>query len=29
MSFLRELFGTEKPILGLLHLRPLPGQRAR
>lgn len=25
MSFLRELFGTEKPILGLLHLRPLPG----
>lgn len=25
MSFLRGLFGTEKPIIGLLHLRPLPG----
>lgn len=25
MSFLTELFGTEKPIIGLLHLRPLPG----
>ena len=25
MSFLKELFGTEKPIIGLLHLRPLPG----
>ena len=25
MSFLKEMFGTEKPILGLLHLKPLPG----
>ena len=25
MSFLTGLFGTEKPIIGLLHLRPLPG----
>lgn len=25
MSFLKELFGTEKPIIGLLHLKPLPG----
>lgn len=25
MSFLNEMFGTEKPIIGLLHLRPLPG----
>lgn len=25
MSFLSSLFGTEKPIIGLLHLRELPG----
>lgn len=25
MSFLKEMFGTEKPIIGLLHLKPLPG----
>ena len=25
MTFMSELFGTEKPIIGLLHLRPLPG----
>lgn len=25
MSFLTEQFGTEKPIIGLLHLKPLPG----
>lgn len=25
MSFLSELFGTEKPIIGLLHLKALPG----
>ena len=25
MSFLKELFKTEKPIIGLLHLKPLPG----
>lgn len=25
MSFQTELFGTEKPIIGLLHLKPLPG----
>lgn len=25
MSFLKELFGTEYPIIGLLHLKPLPG----
>ncbi|AEB06825.1 photosystem I assembly BtpA [Coriobacterium glomerans PW2] len=25
MSFLAKLFGTEKPVIGLLHLRPLPG----
>lgn len=25
MSFLRGMFGTERPVIGLLHLRPLPG----
>lgn len=25
MSFLKEMFRTEKPIIGLLHLKPLPG----
>ena len=25
MSFLSELFGTEKPIIGLVHIQPLPG----
>lgn len=25
MSFLNAMFGTEKPIIGLLHLKPLPG----
>lgn len=25
MSFLKQIFGTEKPIIGLLHLKPLPG----
>ena len=25
MSFLLELFGTEKPIIGLVHIQPLPG----
>ncbi|MGN0136450.1 BtpA/SgcQ family protein [Anaerotignum sp.] len=25
MSFLTELFGTEKPIIGLIHVRALPG----
>ena len=25
MSFLKEMFKTEKPIIGLLHLKPLPG----
>lgn len=25
MSFMKELFGTERPIIGLLHLRELPG----
>ena len=25
MSFLTELFDTEKPVIGLLHLQPLPG----
>lgn len=25
MSFLTELFGTEKPIIGLIHMRALPG----
>lgn len=25
MSFQTELFGTERPIIGLLHLKPLPG----
>ena len=25
MSFQAELFGTERPIIGLLHLKPLPG----
>ena len=25
MSFLKAMFGTEKPIIGLLHLKPLPG----
>ncbi|MGN1231659.1 MAG: BtpA/SgcQ family protein [Anaerotignum sp.] len=25
MSFLTELFGTEKPIIGLVHVRALPG----
>lgn len=25
MSFQTELFGTEKPIIGFLHLKPLPG----
>jgi hypothetical protein len=25
MSFLTELFGTEKPIIGLVHIRALPG----
>ena len=25
MSFLTELFGTEKPIIGLVHIQPLPG----
>lgn len=25
MSFLKELFGTEKPIIGLVHMRALPG----
>lgn len=25
MSWLKEMFGTEKPIIGLLHLKALPG----
>lgn len=25
MSFLKELFGTEKPMIGLIHLKALPG----
>ncbi|MCI1664778.1 MAG: BtpA/SgcQ family protein [Atopobiaceae bacterium] len=25
MSVLEDLFGTEKPIIGLVHLKPLPG----
>lgn len=25
MSFLSELFGTEKPIIGLVHIQALPG----
>lgn len=25
MSWLKDMFGTEQPIIGLLHLRPLPG----
>lgn len=25
MSWLKDLFATEQPIIGLLHLRPLPG----
>ena len=25
MSWLHDMFGTERPIIGLLHLRPLPG----
>ena len=25
MSFLTELFGTEQPMIGLVHLHPLPG----
>lgn len=25
MSILYDLFGTEKPIIGLVHMRPLPG----
>lgn len=25
MSWLKDLFSTERPIIGLLHLRPLPG----
>lgn len=25
MSFLQEMFGTEKPIIGLVHVRALPG----
>lgn len=27
MSFLKEMFGTEKPIIGLLHLKRLPATR--
>ena len=25
MSFLTSVFKTEKPVIGMLHLRPLPG----
>ena len=25
MSFLTSMFKTEKPVIGMLHLRPLPG----
>lgn len=25
MSFLKEMFGTEKPIIGLIHIKALPG----
>lgn len=25
MSFLKEMFGTEKPIIGLVHIKALPG----
>ena len=25
MSFLQEMFGTEKPVIGLVHVRALPG----
>lgn len=26
MSFLTSMFKTEKPVIGMLHLRPLPGR---
>lgn len=25
MSFMASMFGTEKPVIGMLHLQPLPG----
>ena len=25
MTFMKDLFGTERPIIGLMHLKPLPG----
>ena len=25
MSVMASMFGTEKPVIGMLHLQPLPG----